>query len=274
MLTAVEHIGEVGVGITSPQFFRAHDGNIYVVKLQNNRLGLKVLVNEFLAARFGQILELRFPPSDIIEISDEIIRNSPQLAEQNVTPGRHFASRYLDRAEYLGKHNLSKASNIPETAGIMLFDHLFQNSDRAYNRKNLLLRQESNENIIYAIDNSHLHRSGKWTIKGLNRLGTRKRIFYRYTYGLLLKDFLCPKDFSPYIEKIKLINEKLVENIVEEIPAEWLPDKDEQQALIQYIKLRLSLVDEIWRKLCRQIPQERGGRRLLIRKITMPEAAL
>ena len=43
MLTAVEYLGSVGLGVTVPRVFRADDGNIYVVKLQNNPMGTKAV---------------------------------------------------------------------------------------------------------------------------------------------------------------------------------------------------------------------------------------
>ncbi|HWQ62155.1 MAG TPA: HipA family kinase, partial [Negativicutes bacterium] len=67
MLTALEHLGATARGVTSPQLFRADDGRVYVVKLQNNRLGPKVLANELIAARLGVALGLCFPPGGVIK---------------------------------------------------------------------------------------------------------------------------------------------------------------------------------------------------------------
>lgn len=263
MLVAVHHMGSVGVGITQPQFFRADDEKLYVVKLQNYRLGTKVLANEYLAAQFGERLNLCFPPSDTIEIKEELISQFPELIEQGVLPGRYFASRFLDNAEYLSKLNLPKAANIAEMAGVMLFDHLLHNADRSYNRKNLLLRQQEGQFRIYAIDNSHLIRSGAWTVSTLYRLATRKKIYSRYTYGILLKDYLQVTDFLPCIARLKAIDNKEIERIINDIPEEWLSDADERRALLYFIGERFALVDEVYRKLCRQIPEERGGSRFL-----------
>ena len=33
MLTALEYLGSVGVGVTAPRVFRANDGKMYVVKV-------------------------------------------------------------------------------------------------------------------------------------------------------------------------------------------------------------------------------------------------
>ena len=67
MLKADMYMGRVGVGVTSPSLIKADDGYIYVVKMKNNRLGTKVLVNEYIAAWMGKKLNLPFPFSDCIE---------------------------------------------------------------------------------------------------------------------------------------------------------------------------------------------------------------
>ena len=164
MLIAVQYIGSVGVGVTRPQFFRADDEQIYVVKLQNNRLGSKVLVSEFLAAKLGELMNLCFPTSAIILINEQTVQKNQSLIPPEISLGRHFASLYLTNTEYVGKHNIYQAINTAEMAGVLLFDHMFHNADRADNRKNLLLRQEDDGYKIYAIDNSHLFRSGRWTL--------------------------------------------------------------------------------------------------------------
>jgi len=262
MLIATEIIGNVGVGVTSPQFFRANDEKIYVVKLQNNRLGAKVLVNEFIAAKFGELMDLRFPNSDFIEINAQFLERQC-LNRSNIIPGRHFASQFLEHVEYVSKHNLYKAINTKEMAGIMLFDHIFHNADRANNRRNLLIRPEDTGYKIYAIDNSHLFRSGRWTLASLDHLSTKIKPYYRYSFGLLLKDCLTPQDFLPYLEKVSIITNDIVEKIVREIPIEWLPSELERKVLVDFINLRCSMAVEIWDTLCKYIPREHGGHRWL-----------
>ena len=263
MLIAMEHIGSVGVGVTAPQFFRADDEKIYVVKLQNNRLGSKVLVSEFLAAKIGERMGLCFPNSDIILINEQMLQNSPCLIKPMIGFGRHFASQYLENTEYVGEKKLYQAINIAEMAGVLLFDHMFHNADRANNRKNLLIRQENAGYKIYAIDNSHLFRSGKWTLDSLNNLSTKFKPYYRHFNGLLLRDCLSSQDFQPYLEKIAAISNHDIETIVAEIPNEWLPDKPERQALTHFIKIRRDMAEDIKDTLCKYIPISRGGSRWL-----------
>jgi len=263
MLIAVEYLGSVGVGVTSPQFFRADDGKVYVVKLQNNRLGPKVLVSEFVAAKFGEILGLCFPTSGIIKINEQTLQKSQCLMAPEISLGRHFASLYLEHTEYVGKHNLHQGINTAEMAGVILFDHMFHNPDRAKNRRNLLMRQEDDGYKIYAIDNSHLFRSGRWTLESLNSLSTRIKTYDRYSFGLLLRDCLSPQDFLPYLEKVATIHNEDIETIVGEIPNEWLPNRAERQGLAHHIKIRCDMAEKIWDILCGYIPKARGGYRWL-----------
>jgi len=263
MLLAVEYLGSVGVGVTGPQFFRADDGKIYVVKLQNNRLGSKVLVSEFVAAKFGEIMGLCFPSSGIIEINEQILQQSQCLTTPEISLGRHFASLYLEHTEYVGKHNLYQGINTAEMAGVLLFDHMFHNPDRAKNRRNLLIRQEDDGYKIYAIDNSHLFRSGRWTLESINSLGTKIKPYDRYSFGLLLRDYLSPQDFLPYLEKVATIRDEDIEAIVREIPDEWLPNRAERQGLANHIKIRCAMAEKIWDILCKYIPKVRGGSRWL-----------
>ncbi len=264
MLNAVEHLGKVGVGVTLPQFFRADDENIYVVKFQNNRLSSRVLVSEFFAAKIGNIMGLCFPLSDIIEIDEQMVRENPDLLDIGINSGRHFASRYLNNVEYVEKDNLCKVTNVTEMAGVVLFDHMFHNADRAKNKKNLLLRQENEEYKIYAIDNSHLFRSSRWTIDSFHKLGTKIKVYYFQHYRNLLKDLISAQDFFPYIEIVKKISNEQIDDIVREIPPEWLPSDSDRLALADYTKIRRDMANEIWEELCKFIPRSRGGLRLLI----------
>lgn len=256
MLVAREYLGSVGVGITGPQFFRANDGEVYVVKLKNNQLSSKVLASELFAARFGTLMNLCFPASQIIEINEETLQRNRKLTALFQNQGKHFASHYLPHSSYVGMHNLRKAANIREMAGVLLFDHMFHNADRAHNRKNLLIRKENSEYKLYAIDNSHLFRSGRWTIDGLNKLSTKIQVYYQHSYGVLLHRFLSCEDFIPYIESVKNIKEETVDAIFAEIPSEWLPQEPEKQALSSTVKLRCTLVEKISEELCRYIQQK------------------
>lgn len=251
MIFSREHLGNVGVGVTSPQFFRADDGEVYVVKMQNNRLGTKVLVSEFIGAKFGKIMGLCFPPSDIIEIDGQ----------------KHFASKYIPNVEYLIPGYLDKATNITEMAGVMLFDHMFHNKDRTSNRRNLLMKKEDSGYRIYAIDNSHLFKSGRWTAESISALSAQIKVYFYRSYSVLLRKLLTPADFAPFCEKVTQLTDRQIDDLIAEIPPEWLPNDTERFIIACFIKQRRDMVNDIVHILYKQIPESRGGLRWLNGKV-------
>lgn len=258
MFRALQYIGPVGLGATSPQLFRAQTNNgeskICVVKLTVNRLGTKVLVNELLAVQFGQWLNLCFPPGGLILIPQDVLQKSRRLTAAGVVSGWHFGCEYLDKSQYVTKYNLHRAINKEQMAGVMLFDHLFHNPDRTENRKNLLLRKESDSYKLYAIDNSHLFRRGKWTIDMLKEMTDTITLNHRRSYGVLLKYYFNPELFAHYAQLVeKIADEKLI-GFVESIPQEWLANKGERQALTEFLIARRSKAAWVAERLSELIP--------------------
>jgi len=254
MLTALEYLGPVGIGVTSPQMFRASDDKVYVVKLQNNRMGTKVLVNEYLACWFGLHMGLCFPPSDFIEIDEQVMRKKRRLNADGISRGPHFASQYIYNNRYVGKRDLQSAVNKSAMAGVMLFDHMFHNVDRTKNRKNLLVRREDSADVLYAIDNSHLFVRGRWNIQSLEKLADRINVNQLRAYGWLLKHFLVPSDFAPYASKVRAIGHQELTQLVQTIPQQWLPSEEERGALLGYMIARCNMIDDIVSTLCQSIP--------------------
>lgn len=256
-LTATVYLGPMEWGVTSPQLFRAGDGNLYVVKLYGNKIGPKALANEGLAMALGSKLKLCFPPGGIIRLDSKLLQHNKRLRKAAGHPGPHFACRYLSRSTYVDRFELSRAVNRTELAGVMLFDHLLHNIDRTHNRKNLLIRVENGQHRIYAIDHSHLFRRGRWTVNSLRELENDLSVNTRRTYGLLLKHYLLPQDFAGYAAAIRAMGDEELEQIVDTIPEEWLPDVGERRALVRHLAVRRDQVDAIVASLVSLIPPER-----------------
>src|SRR6185437_2053352 len=66
-------------GGAQAQLLRASDGNCYVTKFQNNPQHIKVLANEMLAGRLGLRLGLPMPKVEVVEVSDSLIDDTPDL---------------------------------------------------------------------------------------------------------------------------------------------------------------------------------------------------
>ncbi|SHI49963.1 HipA family kinase [Propionispora hippei] len=259
MLLGAKYLGPVGLGVTAPQLFRADDNQVYVVKLQNNRLGVKVLVNEWLGAQLGQVLKLCFPPSDIIRLEEKIIRGNKLLRAAAVPAGLHFASRYIRKNRYVNRSNIKRALNTADMAGVILFDHMFHNFDRTWNRKNLLVCHDEAGYQLYAIDNSHLFSKGKWRSATLTELSDKITVNKHRAYGVLLKYYLRREHFSKYVALIQAIRPEEWQQMVDGIPQEWLPLPEERASLLQFLYRRQELVEKIADSICALIPDVHRG---------------
>lgn len=255
MVTAVKYLGAVGIGVTKPRLFLADDGNVYVVKLQNNKLGTKALVNEWIGARIGERMGLCFPPADLIMLSSGLIDKEKRRSSENLA-GPHFASLYLRGSQYVNRTNLMQVRNKQQMAGVILFDVMFCNLDRAVNGKNLIICSEGRGKRIYAIDNSHLFYSGRWDAKKLGKLRGKIDVISRRFYGILLKHTLRPVDFECYVERVREINFAELEEIVTGIPPAWLPDTEEREILLDHLCQRCGMVDIIAQRIIRLIPDK------------------
>ena len=69
-LRAVEHVRRMRGGAQS-QLMLCDDGFYYVVKLQNNPQGTRILVNDFLGTRLGHLIGLPMPVTAIVDVSPQ-----------------------------------------------------------------------------------------------------------------------------------------------------------------------------------------------------------
>lgn len=98
-LQAVQHIRRMRGG-SQAHLLRASDDAYYVVKFQNNPQHVRILANEMMATRLAELLGLPVPPVAIIEVSDWLIANTPELRVQvgatsvPCSSGRQLGSLY------------------------------------------------------------------------------------------------------------------------------------------------------------------------------------
>src|SRR5207248_568785 len=88
-------------GGAQSHLMRASDDNFYIVKFQQNPQHPRVLVNEWIGTRLAERLGLPVPFTEIVEVGDWIVSQTPELAAsvagQSVAyrAGLHFGSRYV-----------------------------------------------------------------------------------------------------------------------------------------------------------------------------------
>src|SRR5712671_4437069 len=99
-ISAIQHLRPLRGGAQS-HLLRASDGNCYVTKFQNNPQHIRVLANEMFATRLGLQLGLPMPRVEVIEVSDWLIEQTPELRIQLAglqlpcRGGKQFGSLYV-----------------------------------------------------------------------------------------------------------------------------------------------------------------------------------
>src|ERR1700741_2547036 len=128
-LRAVQHIRSMRGGSQS-HLLRASDGNYYVVKFQNNPQHIRVLANEMFATRLAQQLGLPVPQAEVIEVSDWLIENTPEL---------RMRVRIFD---YLPENALQRVANLQDFARVLVLDKWTANCD---GRQAIFMRERDHE---------------------------------------------------------------------------------------------------------------------------------
>ena len=78
------------------------DGKLWVVKFQNNPQHLRVLANELIATRLAAAVGLTVPATDVVEVTEWLIANTPELhvearagVRERCRAGLQFGSEYV-----------------------------------------------------------------------------------------------------------------------------------------------------------------------------------
>jgi len=99
-VTATQHIRRMRGGAQG-QLMLGSDGHLYVVKFRNNPQHTRVLANELLAARLALAVGLTAPEPDIVEVSEWLVSNTPELEidygrrREPCAAGLNFGSRFV-----------------------------------------------------------------------------------------------------------------------------------------------------------------------------------
>lgn len=261
MLYAIEQIRRMRGGAQS-QLMRCSDDNYYVVKFQNNPQHRRILVNELLGTRLAGRLGLPTTPVEIIHVSEELIRLTPELCMEMpreripCQAGLQFGSRYpgdprrLTLFDFLPDEQLRGVENLYQFAGMLVFDKWTCNTN---GRQTLFFRgelrdrgvrgDETGEDRDYEtvmIDQGFCFNAGEWNYPDapLRGLYARNRVYEGVT-GM--------ESFAPWLERLeKGITERVLEKIFSEVPSEWYEDDyDAMDQLLRQLYRRKTRVPEL-----------------------------
>jgi hypothetical protein len=258
MPRAVEQIRRMRGGAQS-HLMRCADGHYYVVKFQNNPQHRRILVNELLGTRLASRLGLPTAPVAIVDVSEELIRLTPELAMEHprhrfpCSPGPQFGSRYPGDPRYLTLHDflpdpqLHQVENLHDFAGMLVFDKWTCNTN---GRQTLFIGGRYNNNgdpcadtVLYKtfmIDQGFCFSAGDWKFPDapLRGLYARNRVYESVT-GL--------ESFGPWLERLeKRVNERVLDEVSRDIPSEWYEDQyDELLGLLEQLFRRRTRVTDL-----------------------------
>ena len=270
MLHAMEQIRRMRGGAQS-HLMRCSDGYYYVVKFQNNPQHRRVLVNELLGTRLAKRLGLPTTPVAVLEVSEELIALTPELAIEaprsrtRCQAGKQFGSRYpgdprcMALHDFLPDEQLQQVWNLHDFAGMLVFDKWTCNTN---GRQTLFFRRlpvqhgrsaaaggtvqqdtgdspESHYETVM-IDQGFCFNAGEWNYPDapLRGLYTRNRV-YSGVIGM--------ESFGPWISRLeRSINTSALVEMMAEIPPEWYEDDyDALNRLVEQLDQRRTRIPEL-----------------------------
>jgi hypothetical protein len=259
MLRALEQIRRMRGGAQS-HLMRCSDGYYYVVKFQNNPQHTRVLANELLGTRLAGRLGLPTTPVAIVDVSEELIRLTPELAMElprsrvPCMAGLQFASRYpgdpgrLTLHDFLPDEQLRAVENLHTFAGMLVFDKwtcntngrqtLFFRETREPREQPVVMEESAYRTLM--IDQGFCFNAGEWSYPDapLRGLYARNRVYQGIT---------SMESFHPWIERVETrITERVLDEIGREIPPAWYADDyDALMRLLEQLYGRRTRVREL-----------------------------
>jgi hypothetical protein len=249
-LYAIQHIRKMRGGSQS-HLMRASDNNYYVVKFTNNPQHSRVLANEFIASRLGQLFSLPIPHAFTIDVDDWLIENTPELRFESagmsipVSCGAQLALKYVaDPTEsnvfdYLPESLAPRVQNLTDFARILVLDKWACNAD---GRQAVFWRyvQQKYYRATF-IDHGYYFNAGEWTFPDLALRG----VYYRNYVYQHVKGW---DDFEPALSQAEAITSSELKWLVDGLPAAWWansPDRRPLLALLGELSNRRSKIRDL-----------------------------
>jgi hypothetical protein len=212
-------------GGAQSQLMLGTDGHLWVVKFKNNPQHIRVLANELIATRIAEAIGLPVPKSDVMEVSDWLIANTPEMGVERgqgrwerCVAGLQFGSQFVGGlmpgqvVDYLPEPQLDEVRNLAEFAGMLVVDKWTGNC----NGRQAVFERKPRERRYRAIfiDQGYCFNAGEWTFPDspLRGVFARNRV-YRHVTGW--------RSFEPWLTRIEEFAASGLGKIAEEVPPEW-----------------------------------------------------
>jgi len=242
-VTALEQIRRMRGG-SQAHLMRCSDQGYYVVKFQNNPQHRRILANEFLATRLAEQLGLPTTPVAIVNVSEELIRWTEDLAIElprrrvPCAAGLQFGSRYpgdprhFAAFDFLSDEDVRRVTNLSDFLGMLVFDKWTCNTD---GRQTIFLQERPPRRRTVCdslprpyravmIDQGFCFNAGEWNFPDAPLRGL-------YTRNLVYESVTGMESFARWIERLEAnVTEETFAEIIAQLPPEWY--EDDYDALI------------------------------------------
>ena len=218
------------------------DENLWVVKFQNNPQHTRVLANEYLATRLAAKVGLTVPASDVVEVTEWLIANTPELLVQlpggreRCRAGLHFGSRFVGGlmpgqvVDTLPEAQLAEVKNLREFAGMLVMDKWTSN----VNGRQAVFGKRPRERRYTAtfIDQGYCFNAGEWKLIDQPLRGVfRSNLVYERVTGW--------ESFEPWLGRVEQMEPGTIWSVAESIPPEWYGgDTAELETLVEALMAR------------------------------------
>ncbi len=223
-MLAVQAIRRMRGGAQS-QLMLGADGKLWVVKFQNNPQDVRVLANELIATRLAEAVGLTVPVTDVIEVTDWLVANTPDMVvelargqRQRYAAGLQFGSRFVGGlmpgqvVDYLPESQLDEVRNLAEFAGMLCIDKWAGNC----NGRQAVFERRPRERKYRAtfIDQGFCFNAGAWTFPDAPLRGVyqRNKVYARVTGW---------ESFEPWLSRVEAMEAGVLWGIAEAVPPEW-----------------------------------------------------
>ena len=221
---AVQAIRRMRGGAQS-QLMLGADGKLWVVKFQNNPQDVRVLANELIATRLAAAVGLTVPVSDVVEVTEWLVANTPDMfvelprgQRQRYVAGLQFGSQFVGGlmpgqvVDYLPEQQLDEVRNLAEFAGMLCIDKWAGNC----NGRQAVFERKPRERKYRAtfIDQGFCFNAAEWTFPDspLRGVYQRNQVYSRVTGW---------ESFEPWLGRVEAMEAGTLWEIAEAVPPEW-----------------------------------------------------
>jgi hypothetical protein len=245
---AVQQIRAMRGGAQS-QLMLGSDENLWVVKFQNNPQHPRVLANEYLATRLAASVGLTVPACDVVEVTEWLIANTPELLMQvpggrvRYGAGLHFGSKFVGGllpgqvVDTLPSVQLAEVKNLREFAGMLVLDKWTSN----VNGRQAVFGKRTRERRYTAtfIDQGYCFNAGEWTLIDTPLRGV-------FASNQVYEGVIGWESFEPWLRRVEQMELKTIWAAAEPIPPEWYGgDLGDLERLVEALYARRARVREL-----------------------------